>query len=88
MDYKERNIYKGPAFQLRPLISKLNAHQLHLKTGLRYETTLQYINKPETVKAVDLATLYRILKALDLDLSQLAFLDVFTENNDAQTDME
>ena len=56
-------------------------HQLHIKAGVTYATALQYINKPETVSAVDLKTLHKIMRALDMDLSELRFLDVFTTDD-------
>jgi DNA-binding Xre family transcriptional regulator len=67
-------------FRLKKLPANMNAHQLHLKSGVTYATVLQYMNTPETVKSVDLKTLYRIMRALDMDLSELRFLDVFTED--------
>ncbi len=74
-------VYNESMFKLRKLPATMNAHQLHLKSGVTYATVLQYMNEPETVKAVDLATLYRILHALELDLSELRFLDVFTTDD-------
>ena len=57
----------------------MNPRQLHLKAGITYEAALQYMNKPETVTMVNLVTLSRILDTLDLDPSELSFLDIFEE---------
>ena len=66
--------------QLKKPPTDMNPRQLHLKAGITYEAALQYMNKPETVSMVNLVTLSRIFKALDLDLSELRFLDVFQED--------